>query len=248
MIKELEGVIEAPASEIMEVQGPKFENLSTVAIVPTRGMVHCLAAQSWCNLQWPINHRHKGPMFVKGLQVDAAYEGGIGQIIEKMPGYAFILTMEDDCAIPPMSLLRLVEAMRENPWIDGVSGLYCRKELQGRPHVYGHPDKPDDFALMDVEGQTGIVECNAIPMGFSLYRRELFESLPRPWFKNVQEIQEGSLKRISQDLYFCMEAKKHSKRFAVHCDVKVGHIDQATDKIFMPYQPLESSHSEQMDA
>src|SRR3990167_565910 len=119
MIKELDG-----PSGVLEVEGPKYENLSVVAMIPTRGMVHCLAAQSWCNLQWPINHRHVGPLFVKGLKVDAAYEGGIAQILEKHPWAAYILTMEDDCAIPSLALVRLIEALKDSPY-DGMSALYC---------------------------------------------------------------------------------------------------------------------------
>ena len=235
-------------SEIIEVEGPRYENKSVVSIVPTRGMVHCLAAQTWCNLQYPINHKHRGPLFIKGMQVDVAYEGAIGQVIDKMPGYDYILTMEDDCAAPSLALLALMDALVENKHLDGISAIYCRKEEGSNPHVYGDPNKPDDWSILDVRKETGIIECNAIPMGFSLFRRKLFEEIPRPWFKNVQTITDGTIQRISQDLFFCRKAKEYGKRFAVHCGVRVGHIDQNTDKVFMPYSAIESSHAEDIDA
>lgn len=247
MTQEKNGALEGP-SQMLEVEGPKYENLSVVSIVPTRGMVHCLAAQSWCNLQYPINHKHKGPMFVKGMQVDVAYEGGIGQIVASMPDYPFILTMEDDCAVPSLALVTIIRAMQENPQYDAVSALYCRKEEGGAPHVYGHPDKPGDWSLLDVRDQDGLVECNAIPMGFTVYRRSIFEDIPRPWFKNVQEIEDGNTVRISQDLFFCRKAREFGKRFAVHCGVKLAHIDQATDKLYYPYHGIETSHAETLDA
>lgn len=223
--------VDYESSALLQVVGPKYENKSVAAIVPTRGMVHCLAAQSWCNLQWPINHKHKGPLFVSGLEVDAAYNGAIRQIIEKCPEYAYILTMEDDMAIPSMALLKLMEGIGE---YDGISALYTRKGASEKPHVYGDPQKPDDWAMLDVEGRSDIVECNAIPQGFTLFKAGLFKDVPYPWFKSHQGIEDGVKVRVSQDLYFCREAKKFGKRFAVHCGVHVGHIDASRGVIFMP--------------
>lgn len=235
--------IEDGGAQLLEVEGPKYENKSVVSVVPTRGFVHCLAAQSWCNLQYPINHKHKGPMFICGVEVDAAYNGAIKQIIEQCPEYEYILTMEDDMAIPSMALLRLMQDM--GPF-DGISALYTRKRPNEKPHVYGDPSKREDFSVLDVKGRSDVVECNAIPMGFTLYRAQLFRDMPFPWFKSHQGIEDGNKVRISQDMWFCREGRRVGKRFAVHCGVHVGHIDAKSSRIYMPWRVVDL-HGKDMD-
>lgn len=211
--------------------------------------MHCLTAYSWAHMQYPINHKYFGPLFVMGKVVDVAYEGGIGQIIEKFPDYPYILTLEDDCLIPHTAIVQLMDVLKDGPY-DGISAIYCRKEEGGFPHVYGDPRVPGDWSIRDVREayeQGAVVECNAIPMGCSLYKRSLFEDVPRPWFQNVQAVEDKKNTRISQDLFFCRKAKEHGKRFAVHTGVKVGHIDVSTHKIYMPYQALEDARKEDLE-
>lgn len=232
-------------SELIEVEGPKYENKSVVSIVPTRGFVHCLAAQSYCNLQYPINHKHRGPLFVMGMEVDAAYEGAVQQIVDKMGDYAYILTMEDDMAIPSMALLMLVDAIGE---YDGISACYTRKKPNSPPHIYGDPNVPGDWSPLEVDlEKQEVVECNAIPMGFSLYKMSLFKDVSKPWFKSEQMVEDGERKRISQDLYFCMKAREAGKRFAVHCGVQCGHIDNDKGLMFFPGGRVTTLYGKEVD-
>jgi hypothetical protein len=62
---------------------------------------------------------------------------------------------------------------------------------------------------------------------------DLFRSLPEPWFVTVADIvPDKGPQMFTQDLYFCMNAKKAGKRFAVDLRVKVGHMDVATGVVY----------------
>lgn len=210
----------------------KYENLSIATVVPTRGLVCAEAAASWVKLQYPMNHKRMGPVIIRGHAVDDAYETAIGLIVEKHPEYAYILTLEDDCLIPTMGVLELLKVMREGGY-DGVSGAYIRKEAGGRAHIYGNAEDPNDWSIQDFQ-KGKVIPCNGIPMGMSLYKRDMFLDIPRPWFKNEHQMVEGSVQRYSQDLYFCKKAQAYGKKFAVHCGVVVGHVDSETGITYFP--------------
>lgn len=223
----------ATGAQVIEFENvKKFENLSIATVVPTRGLVCAEAAASWVKLQYPMNHKRMGPVIVRGHAVDDAYETAIGIIIEKHPEYAYILTLEDDCLIPTMGVLKLLKTLREGNF-DAVSGAYIRKEPGGKAHIYGDPNDLTDWGIKDFK-KGEVIECNGIPMGMTLYRRECFEGIERPWFKNEHEMIEGSVRRYSQDLYFCKKAREAGKRFAVDCSVVVGHVDSNTGVTYFP--------------
>lgn len=222
---------EEPA--VVELDGvKKYENLSIATLVLTRGLVCAEAAASWVKLQYPMNHKRMGPVIIRGAAVDEGYEAGIGIIIEKHPEYAYILTLEDDCLIPTMGVMQLLKTLQEGDY-DAVSAAYIRKEPGGKAHIYGDASNPDDWGLIPFE-KGKIIECNGIPMGMTLFRRECFDGVERPWFKNEHEMVEGSVRRYSQDLYFCKKARAAGKRFAVDCGVIVGHVDAETGVTYFP--------------
>lgn len=64
-------------------------------------------------------------------------------------------------------------------------------------------------------------------MGFTLARLSVFtdQRLRRPWFKTVASKEEGV---GTQDLHWASDMRKHGYRFAVDCDVRVGHLEVGT--------------------
>jgi hypothetical protein len=156
--------------------------------------------------------------------------------IQKMP---FILTSEEDNLPAPDGIIKLMQAIytcvdcgkeiEPHGWecpdghrgLDAVSGLYWTKDIPAMPMAYGNPKdtelrfEPQDItAAIDAKAT---VEVNGIAMGFTLYRKELFSRVSRPWFQTEAG--------VTQDLWFCKKAKEEAgARFAVACGVTVGHI------------------------
>lgn len=50
------------------ITGKTYRDLSTVIIVPTRGMIHCKVVSSWWSLITPMNQKHT-KLFAVGMEV-----------------------------------------------------------------------------------------------------------------------------------------------------------------------------------
>ena len=104
---------------------------------------------------------------------------------------------------------------------DAVGGLYSVKSDPPVPMAFGNPKNPDDFKPRSVQkavNEGRVIEVNGIAMGCTLFRKDLFSKLSKPWFDTGDN--------YTQDIYFCKKAKKElGARFAVHCGCLVGHID-----------------------
>lgn len=240
---------------IAKFRGTKVYRDATVCwVMPTRGSVQIEVLHAILSLQWPMNQNHTPLLTLKGMEVGEAYEQLFEMCLDKevttrtsgmkfaeyLDKMGFVLTSEEDNLPPPNGINELFRAIytcvdcggeiQQAGWVcaaghrglDAVSGLYWTKDIPAMPMAYGDPKEPGlDFAPVDVTAAIeagSVVEVNGIAMGFTLYRKEMFAKVSRPWFATEQG--------VTQDLYFCKKAKEQAgARFAVHCGVRVGHIN-----------------------
>jgi hypothetical protein len=218
---------------------PKFENsdfykdLSTICIIPTRGVIPAKVVQSWWALMAPMNHKFIR-MFAIGMEVGAAYTSAIEQILANplLRNWKYILTLEEDNLPPPDGLLKLYEGMEK---FDVVGGLYWTKGEMGQPMIYGDPQMKDLNFIPQIPLPETIQETNGLGMGFNLYKLDIFRDprVPRPYFKTVQEYIPGAGGRgYSQDLYFYENIHKLGYKVACDTRVKVGHYDLEADIVW----------------
>src|SRR5207245_520911 len=117
--------------------------------------------------------------------------------------------------------------------LDAVAGLYKTKSEPAMWMAYGDPKDPMlNFRPLEVgeaEEEGRLIEVNGIAMGCTLWRKDLFRKVSKPWFETLTGC-ESRAQRIgchTQDLYFCRKAKlelgPEGVRFAVHCGISVGH-------------------------
>jgi len=209
-----------------------YKDLSTVIICPTRGIFPTRVVQSWMKLQKPLNQQVYGPIFGEGLQVAEAYNELVKYVINHpLLGTAkYILTIEEDNLPPVDGLLKLYESMEE---YDGVSGLYWGKGPNGFPMIFGDPegDPLDSKPLIPKQGE--VQACNAIPMGFGLFKMDMFRNVEQPWFKTEEGLDEQGIERkTTQDFYFCRKAREKGYKFAVDNRILVGHYSHKEDKVY----------------
>jgi hypothetical protein len=207
-----------------------YQDLSTIMICPTRGVIPARVVQSWLGLLRPMNQKVIGPLFASGMEVGQAYCAMIEMILANpdLRTWKYILTIEEDNAPPADGLLKLYESMDK---YDVVQGLYWTKGEGGQPMIYGDPKVfPKNFIPQRPIPET-VMECNGLGMGFNLFKLDIFKNpdIPKPWFKTVQEVVGGGARAYTQDLYFFENAAKYGYKYAVDCRVKVGHFDYAND-------------------
>ena len=206
------------------IKGQSYRDLSTVCIIPTRGVIPAKTVEALINLMTPMNQKfHR--IFVIGKEVGLAYNETFEAILNnaELSKWKYILTFEEDNIPPPDGLLKLYESMSR---FDAVGGLYWTKGTCGQPMIYGSPGEMPKNFVPQLPIPNVVQECNGLGMGFTLFKTSMFKKVPKPWFKTVQEYQYGTGGRAAtQDLFFFDKAGKEGFRFASDNRVLVGHLD-----------------------
>ena len=134
-------------------------------------------------------------------------------------GYSHVLMIDSDIVVPANALLDMLE----HP-ADIVLGCYPHKNTKkhevelfklGQPDFverFKYDELPVDFPRLSVKGGG---------MGCALVQADVFMRLPFPWFKYVI-YNSGSV--LSEDLYFCNEARKAGMKVQGDMRVKCGHM------------------------
>jgi hypothetical protein len=206
-----------------------YKDLSTIVIIPALGSVPTKAVSAWWNLYFPPNQKVL-KMFAVGMEVGEAYSQCIQMIIEHpdLSKYKYIVTIEHDNIPAPDGVVKLIQAMENNPQYSCIGGLYFTKGFNGVPQIWGDPNDPV-LNFRPIPPKPGeIVECCGTGMGFNIFRLEMFkdDKLRKPWFKTTASMAEGC---YTQDLYFWADARKHGYRCAIDCANLVGHYDAVED-------------------
>lgn len=215
-------------------KGKTYQDLSTVIICPTRGMISDRVVQSWMGLIKPMNQKVIGPLFIRGYEVGEAYNMGFDMVLSnpELSKWKYVLTVEEDNLPPPDGLMRLYESMDT---YNVVGGLYWTKGEGGQPMIYGDPAvQPINF-IPQVPKLDAVQPANGLGMGFNLWKIEMFkdEKLSRPWFKTLNDYVPGKgIQSYTQDLYFFERAGKLGYKFACDTRVRVGHYDAVMDIVW----------------
>lgn len=203
-----------------------YKDLSTIIIVPAFGSIPTRVVASWLNMYTPPNQKVVR-LFAQGMEVGEAYSACIENILAnpELAKFKYICFLEHDNLVPPDGLVKLLMHMEERPEFGGISSLYFTKGYGGVAQIWGDSKDPIlNFRPQKPDPNGGLVECNGTGMGFAVMRLSMFKNkkLRRPWFKTTSSQAEGC---YTQDLFFSTDAKKNGYRFAVACDVRVGHFD-----------------------
>lgn len=218
-----------PETPVEVIRGASYRDSRTVIVCPTRGLVHHQVMASFIALQRPMN-TGIGWLLNAGDEISKAYNNLFRTVINDpaVSSFPFILTLEDDMLIPSDAHLRLLHAMHEHPEYAAISGLYYQKAKGGMPLVLGDPANFDGVSRSDFQPRPPepgkLLEVNAIPMGCALWRVEPFRKMEYPYF-----VPDG----LGQDLEVCRRLKvEQGARFAVDCDLRVGHLDVRTGVVW----------------
>lgn len=210
-----------------------YQDLSTIIVCPTRGVIPATVVQSWMGMIRPMNQKVLGPIFIQGMEVGAAYEFAVEMILNnpELVKFKYMLTIEEDNCPPPDGLLKLYESIEgqvDGTKYDVMGGLYWTKGEEGQPMCYGNPNvHPVNFIPQIPQPET-VTPCNGTGMGFTLYRMSLFTDgrIERPFFQTLNHAIPGQgIKVYTQDLYFAEKVVAKGYKTGVDSRVKVGHFD-----------------------
>ncbi|MFA6365160.1 MAG: hypothetical protein WCW78_02040 [Candidatus Paceibacterota bacterium] len=221
-----------PQTTTRIMQGGGYRDLSTICIIPTKGVIPAKVVQAWMAIIPPMNQKFIR-VFAIQMEVGEAYEEMIAQILSHpdLSKWKYILTLEEDNMPPPDGLLKLYENIDSYA---AVGSLYWTKGEGGQPMIYGE-GKDNDIHFRPQPPSKDIQECDGLGMGFTLFHTELFKDsrIERPWFKTLQEFTPYQGARVmTQDLYFFEKIRKLGYKVACDTRIKVGHYDVEQDVVW----------------
>lgn len=209
------------------IKGGSWKRQRVVVLIPAGDMLPSKVALSHWNLAFPPNNG-VARILAEGMEVGDAYSTAIEQVLAHpdLSQWEFVLCLEHDNLIPSDAVLKLLQAMEEHPEFSAIAGGYFCKGPAGCYHAWGDiNDHVVNYRPQPPRTDGGLLEVYGTSMGCTLFRMSMFKDqrLKRPLFKTYTGIEGQGM--ATQDLSFWSEARKYGYRCAVHCGVKVGHID-----------------------
>lgn len=208
------------------------KDLSTICIIPTSGLIPAKVVDRWMNIASQMNQK-----FLRLPTITSNKYQTLNTTIEqilatpKMDEFKYILTMEENYLPPFDGLAKLFECIEE---FDVVGGLIFTKGEESKPMIYGYPQMlPSNYAPVGIMGE-GIQPCLGLPLGFTLFKLDLFKDtrIPKPWFRTIGPYEVGKDNSVHDDQYFFENI--HRLGYKVACDtrVKVAHIEPNSDVVW----------------
>lgn len=219
---------------IESVPKSSYRDTSMVVIVPSRDeWLHRRFIEHLNGIQWPMNGK-RALFHIHGDEVGKAYSDQIAAVLQHpdLCKWKYVLTIEDDVLVPPDAVIKLTESIEAGPFDCSAAMYFTKSPDLPQPMAYGSPEEYArtgvlDFRPRDVTDALksgGIMPVNGVAMGCTLYKMQLFKDLPGPWFVTNPS--------NTQDLYFCANARRAGKTFAVDCRVRCGHADWSTGVVY----------------
>lgn len=187
--------------------------------VPTYGPIEPECVESLMNMS-RCGH-DVGFRVQRGYLIDAERNAIAQAAIDD--GYDFVLMVDSDVVLPFDALANLLD-----PPQDVVMGVYREKRYmdKGR-YLNAHRHMPQDYVLEsamtadELDRPSNRVTIKGGGAGCLMISTAALERMPKPWFEFVQ-YDNGEC--LSEDLYFCENAR--ASGLTVWCDVRVrcGHV------------------------
>lgn len=153
--------------------------------------------------------------FIKGYDCARARNDIVKRAQEG--GFDYIFMVDSDMIIPRDALEKMLEYPTEI-----CLGLCPRKNTkEGKTCIYklGQTDYVDAYTYNDLPQEIRVL-VHGGGMACALIKVEIFEHLVYPWFKYVT-YDNGA--ELSEDLYFCSQAKVNGYNIFVDTRVRCGH-------------------------
>lgn len=144
-------------------------------------------------------------------------------------GHDYILTIDYDSIFTKAEVGRLVCHLHDNPDIDVVTAIQMKRE-GGEPLI----TSDGEVTLSDP-----LIPMTQAHFGLTLFRRSVFERLPKPWFHEHPDPTGGwGENRIDADIHFWKQCRDAGFKMMAATDVVVGHMEWVATWPNQSLQPL----------
>lgn len=132
----------------------------------------------------------------------------------------FILTIDYDGVFNPTDVGYLASLLHDNPDVDVVVSTQMKRE--GGPLLAG--------ASYEVNLHDDLVPIEVGHFGLTMFRRGVFEKLPKPWFRESPDAQGGwDDGRIDSDIGFWKNCAESGIKVCLATRCRVGHLEDVVN-------------------
>lgn len=204
----------------------RSKTFSVAVLTPSTGMCRMGYAHSLARLAMyfakvqvfeGVEHQNLTVDSVEGSGIAENYERMVTKhLVNKQIHWTHFLSIEDDMCFAPDCLHLL--ARHKLPIVGANYSVNKGSPLRFTAVGMGLT------RCLTSEKSTGLQEVSLLPQGFTLVAREVYETIPRPWFLMGYSPKTGAY--VYQDYYFSNQATKHGFKLYVDHDVskKLGHV------------------------
>lgn len=154
------------------------------------------------------------------------------QIRQKLPNFDYFLCVDADTGFTVDHVRQLVAHD-----LDIVSGAYLHKHDASRIVAgwFGEVEGISQMKERVSPDRTGLFEVDWVGAGFLLLKREALETMDYPWFTSEEVYYESDLgpcaQIVSDDLGFCMKARRGGKKIMLDADCRVDHVPHPNEQV-----------------
>lgn len=160
--------------------------------------------------------------------------------------------MDSDMILEPRTIPVMINKIKAQGGLIGTGVYYQRLGIH-KPLIFKRDPKtpdgkllfpgqmPDDYGhahIIPASGATGLFKCDAAGFGCFLTHRSVFDRMAQPYFRNHFQ---ADGKEVSEDFYFCIQARLLGYDIWVVPELRCGHISNGiviTEKDFV--RPVDS--------
>jgi GT2 family glycosyltransferase len=137
--------------------------------------------------------------------------------------YDYLLAIDHDVVFEKDTLKKMLA--HDKPL---VSGVYRQRMDPPMIEIYDH-----NMVRMDISNLTGsLQEIGGCGFGCVLVKREVFASMPYPWFVYHQSLNHNET--FSEDLDFCRKARDRGYKLYADSSILCKHIGQRSFEVELP--------------
>lgn len=148
-------------------------------------------------------------------------------------GVDYVLAIDYDSIFDPADAARIVCHLHDNLDVDAVAAIQMKRE-GGEPLVTSDGE---------VTLTNSLVPMTQAHFGLTMFRRSVFERLPKPWFLEAPNpAGTWGEDRVDPDIHFWKQCREAGMKLMAATDVVIGHLEYVATwpgQDFKPiYQPL----------
>ena len=223
--------------KLRQVPAPRQESPMSVKVITSIPFSGRYVAPEWAlsmmNLRYPRNARH-GVYVTRGLERQVARTKLVEKAIAEHSEYVFFV---DDDTAPPFDavsqLIRELDVADKTVMVCG--GIYTTKQDPIEPLVFLDQGSGPHWKWKFGD----VFRCWGLGTGCMMIRTEVFQHLPKPWFRDIGSIEDvGEDTQVfgkdgkpddfcmTDDLYFCKKVNDSGFTVLAHGGVLPVHWDQ----------------------